>query len=59
MQPANYYSSDMLTSSVPRWSCFTYVVNLRATCNPTTSVFSRSYFPGQVCGTCNTIGHVF
>ena len=50
MQPANYYSSDMLTSSTPRWSCFTYVVNLRATCNPTTSLFRRSYFPGQVRG---------
>ena len=36
---ANYFSTDLLSSTLQSWSCFTFRVNLKSVCNPTTSVF--------------------
>ena len=39
----NYFSTDLLTSSLSSWSCFTYAVNLANVCDPSTSVHRRDY----------------
>ena len=53
-QPAAYFASQMLaTSSYRIWSCFTYVINLKSTCDPSTSVYLRSFNGnGQTVGNC-------
>ena len=39
----NYLSTDLLTSSLSSWSCFTYAINLATVCDPSTSVYKRGY----------------
>ena len=53
-QPAAYYNTQMLSStSYGIWSCFTYAINLRSTCDPSASVYLRSYNSnGQTIGNC-------
>ena len=45
----------MLSSSgFGTWSCFTYVVDLRSTCNPVTSTFRRA-LPGTPSGCASNV----
>ena len=41
---ANYLSTDLLSNStLTSWSCFTFVINLKRVCNPTTSIYKVGY----------------
>ena len=37
----NYDSTNLLTSTLSSWSCFTYAVNLKRVCQATTSTFKK------------------